>query len=188
MNKRLFLANFSAVAVLALAACSTDSKVSDAVGKRRSIDADVDYAMSQLYAQVKGSRELVAKARGVLVFPKVVSAGLVIAGSYGEGALLRSGSPSTYYSTGSASVGLTAGAQSKAVFVLFLTDEALQKFQSSDGWTAGVDAAVTVASAGADGSIDTSTARAPVIGFALTNGGLMANLSVEGTKVKKLNF
>jgi hypothetical protein len=28
---------------------------------------------------------------------------------------------------------------------------------------------------GADGTVDTQTVQAPIVGFALTNGGLMAN-------------
>ena len=185
MEKRLFATAVFATAVSLVTGCSSAGPTADPSSKRRSIDADVENAAAQLYAQVKGSRELVAKSRGILVFPKVVSAGLVLAGSYGEGSLQASGSK-TYYSTGSASVGLTAGAESKAVFILFLNDEALKKFQSSNGWTAGVDASVTLAKVGADGGVDTETAKSPVIGFVLTNGGLMANLSIEGTKVTRM--
>jgi len=185
MQRRLVTASLLGWTVMLAAACSSAGPTADPESKRRSIDAGVDNATAQLYAQVKGSRELIAKSRGVLVFPKVVSAGLVLAGSYGEGSLQASGTR-TYYSTGSASVGLTVGADSKAVFVLFLTDEALKKFQASNGWTAGVDASVALATMGADGSIDTNTARSPVIAFVLTNGGLMANLSIEGTKINRL--
>src|SRR5260221_13035250 len=103
MEKRLFTTAALASALALVMGCSSAGPTADPSSKRRSIDAEVDNAMTQLYAQVKGSRELVAKSRGVLVFPKVVSAGLVLAGSYGEGSLQSSGSR-TYYSTGSASV------------------------------------------------------------------------------------
>ncbi|TMG97756.1 MAG: hypothetical protein E6H79_20705, partial [Betaproteobacteria bacterium] len=87
MNKRIFL-TISAAAVL-LAACTTTGPGAsgDPAAKRRSIDAAVDSALTKLHSQAPGSRELTAKAKGVLVFPSVVSAGFVVGGSYGEGAL-----------------------------------------------------------------------------------------------------
>src|SRR5262249_34919219 len=152
-----------------------------------SINAATRDALSKLYAQDPASRDLVGKARGILVFPSVLAAGFVVGGSYGEGELLVGGRPVGYYSTTAASVGLLAGAESKAVYVLFMTDEALERFRNSNGWTAGVDASVSVLKAGASANIDTQTARQPVIGYVLTNAGLMANLSIDGTKVQKLN-
>lgn len=189
MNKRTFMATIGAAAVL-LAGCSTtnpDSARSDPGAKRASINAGVVDALSKLYAQDPASRDLVKKARGVLVFPSVISAGFVVGGSYGEGALLVGGDPVAYYSTTAAALGLLAGAESKAVYVLFMTDEALRKFRTSSGWTAGVDASVSVLKAGASAGIDTQTIRQPVIGYVLTNAGLMANLSIDGTKVQRLN-
>jgi lipid-binding SYLF domain-containing protein len=69
-----------------------------------------------------------------------------------------------------------------------MTQDSLDKFQASKGWTAGVDASVTLLKVGADGAVDTQTVQAPIVGFALTNGGLMANLSIEGSKFSKIDF
>jgi lipid-binding SYLF domain-containing protein len=189
MNKRTLLAA-GLLAVLATACSTTTSSEGggDAASKRRSIDASVDGAMTKLYAQVPGSRELVAKSKGVLVFPSVISAGLGIGGSYGQGALRTGGKTEGYYSTTAASVGLLAGGESKAVYLLFMNDEALQKFRASRGWTAGADASVTMLKVGAAAGVDTQTAQQPIIGYALSNAGLMANLSVDGTKVNKLDL
>ncbi|MDB5785486.1 MAG: hypothetical protein JWQ50_5401, partial [Caballeronia mineralivorans] len=41
---------------------------------------------------------------------------------------------------------------------------------------------------GANGNVDTTTATAPVQVFVLTNAGLMAGLSLEGTKVSPLKI
>jgi lipid-binding SYLF domain-containing protein len=193
MNKRLFLSTASIAAMAALLpACSTtgSSASSDPASKRRSIDAAVDAALTKLYSTAKGSQELVAKSKGVLVFPSVVSAGFIVGGSYGEGALRTGGGTTTagYYSTAAASAGLLAGADSKSVYLLFMTQEALDKFNSSKGWTAGADASVTLVSVGANATVDTQTAQQPVVGFVLNNAGLMANLSVDGTKVSKLDI
>lgn len=181
----------SAVALaFALGGCSTTNPnvTAPAETQRTSIDTNVDAALTKLYAQVPGSREMVAKSRGVLVFPNVVSAGLVVGGSHGRGALLVNGRTQGYYSTTAASVGLLAGADSKAVYVLFMNDESLQKFRDSKGWTAGADASVSMLTAGANASLDTNTVRQPVVGYALTNAGVMANLSIDGTKVTPLSL
>jgi lipid-binding SYLF domain-containing protein len=190
MKKRLFLVA-TAGAMLALSGCSTTSSSANSstpAEERASINAGVDKALATLYEQAKGSRELVAKSRGVLVFPSVVSAGFVVGGSYGKGALRVNGATTGYYSTAAGSVGLLAGAESKSVYILFMTQEALDKFRASSGWTAGVDASVTLINVGADAAITTQTAQQPVVGFVLTKGGLMANLSLDGTKVTKLDL
>jgi lipid-binding SYLF domain-containing protein len=177
---------------LGLAGCTTTpdkaNSSSTNASKRRALDADVDATLSRTYSLVPGSRELIGKAAGVLVFPKVLQAGLVVGGESGNGAL-RVGSVSTgYYNTSSLSVGLQAGAQSKAVVFLFMTKDALDNFRRSAGWSAGADASVAVVKVGANGSVDTTTATAPVEVIVLTNAGLMGNLSVDGTKISKIDL
>jgi lipid-binding SYLF domain-containing protein len=180
----LFVAGASIVA----GCTTTGASSSNPAARRADVNAAVDKALSDLYSQVKGSREMVANARGVLVFPKVVSAGFVVGGSYGEGAMRKGGSSTGYYSMGAGSVGLLAGAQSKAVFLLFMTQEALAKFEASKGWTAGVDASVALVNVGADAQATSQTLQQPIVGYVLTNAGLMANLSFDGTKITKLDL
>jgi len=186
----LAIASAAALAVGSITGCSTTTTgphaTDSASAKRQSIDANVDAALGRLYAQDPSARELVAKARGTLVFPSVVSAGLVVGGSYGQGALRVHGRTTEYYSTAAGSVGLLAGAESKSVFLLFMTDEALAKFRASNGWTVGADASVTLVNVGANAQVDSKTAQQSIIGFVLTNGGLMANLSLDGTKITPL--
>ncbi|VVE03277.1 BPSL1445 family SYLF domain-containing lipoprotein [Pandoraea anhela] len=200
MQKREFLMKTSvavAAAAFALAGCTTttpsqadksDNSAGANANKRREIDAAVNGALDKMYASVKGSRELVSKARGVLVFPSVLQAGFVVGGEYGEGALRVGGATQGYYNTVTASFGLQIGAQSKAVVFLFMTQDALDKFQRTDGWTAGADASVAVVKIGANGAVDLNTATSPVEVIVMTNAGLMANLNIEGTKVTKLKI
>ncbi|PTD99689.1 BPSL1445 family SYLF domain-containing lipoprotein [Pandoraea apista] len=200
MQKREFLMKTSvavAAAAFALAGCTTttpsqadksDNSAGANTNKRREIDASVNGALDKMYASVKGSRELVSKARGVLVFPSVLQAGFVVGGEYGEGALRVGGATRGYYNTVTASFGLQIGAQSKAVIFLFMTQDALDKFQRTDGWTAGADASVALVKIGANGAVDLNTATSPVEVIVMTNAGLMANLNIEGTKVTKLNI
>jgi lipid-binding SYLF domain-containing protein len=194
MRRRQFIMSTSAALATAgfsLAGCTTTPPSSGAsassnAGKRDTINAGIDSTLSRLYSTVNGSRELVAKARGILVFPSVISAGFWVGGQYGEGALRVGGRTSGYYSTVAGSFGLQIGALSKALVFLFMTQDALNKFTESEGWAAGGDATVAVLKVGANGNIDTSTATSPVEAFVLTNGGLMAGVSLEGTKVSRL--
>jgi lipid-binding SYLF domain-containing protein len=181
----------AALALLgATVGCTTTSpdRPTDAVAKRSELSASVDGALTRLRTQEPTSEEMLRRARGVLVFPRVVSAGLLVGGSYGQGELRVNGRHAGFYSTTAASVGLLAGAESRAVYFLFMTDEALQRFQASSGWTAGVDASVSVLRAGASVGVDTQTARQPVVGYVLTNAGLMANVSVDGTRISRMDL
>jgi lipid-binding SYLF domain-containing protein len=186
--KRRDLLLLAGVALGGVGCTMSSGGSTDADAKRREIDTAVDNALADLYTKAPGSRELSNKARGVLVFPKVVEAGFVVGGSYGQGALRKGGSTTGYYSVSAGSVGLLAGAQSKAMYLLFMTDEAMRKFEASNGWTAGADASVAVLDVGAAARVDTTTVQAPVVGFVLTGSGFMANLSLDGTKFNKLTL
>ena len=189
-TKLIALASAAALAIGSITGCSTTSKPPDdtPAQKKQNIDASVDAALAQLYASDPASRELVAKSRAVLVFPSIVTAGFVVGGSYGQGALRVGGQTAGYYKTAAGSVGLLAGAESKAMYILFMTDEALAKFRASNGWTAGADASVAVMKVGASAAVDTASAQQAVIAYVMTKGGLMANLSLEGTRVTPLDL
>jgi lipid-binding SYLF domain-containing protein len=86
----------------------------------------------------------------------------------------------------SGSFGFQFGAQAKTVVLVFLQEEALKKFQLSDGWEAGVDGSVALVDVGVGQTINSATFQQPIIGFVIDQKGLMVNLSLEGTKFTKL--
>ncbi len=188
MDNRVFALALIAALVLATGCTTTGPSSGDPAARRQSIDANVDSALSNLFQQVQGSEQLVNSAKGVLVFPSVLEAGFVFGASRGDGALRRVGKTVSFHRTTSGSWGLQAGAQSTAVFLLFMTDEALARFESSEGWSAGVDANVTLISVGASAQATTDTAQQPVIGYVLSNTGLMAGLTLSGTRVTRLRL
>jgi len=191
MNRRNFLTtgtSAAALSLLATAGCTTTNTAGDPAARRASIDAGADSALSRLYAQAAGSRELVSSARGTLVFPSVVSAGFMVGGTHGNGALRKGGKTTGFFSMTAASVGLLAGAQTKSVFILFMNQEALTRFESGSGWTAGVDGSVALLNAGANVGINTRDAQQPIIGFVLTNAGFMADFSMNGTRISRLSL
>ena len=150
---------------------------------RAEIDAGVRDAMSRFYAQDHANRELVKKAAGVLVFPHVTKGGVGVAGEYGEGSLLVDGRPVAYYSIGAASVGATVGVGQHSEVLLFMTQQALDDFRKSHGWTVGADAQVALVSKGAGAQYDNETLRKPILAFVFGEKGLIGDLSIEGAKI-----
>ena len=150
------------------------------------LDAEVEAATQEFYKTVGAGKALARKAAGMLVFPSVLKGGFIVGAEYGEGALLVGGKTVAYYNTASASVGLQAGAQSKTMVVLFMTKAALEQFRRSEGWKAGVDGNIAVASLGAGGEVSSETAKEPIIGFIFGNKGLMADLSFAGSKMTRI--
>ncbi len=157
------------------------------MASKASIDADVRAASEKFATQVRGARELASKAEGVLVFPSVVKAGFGFGGEYGEGALLVRGQPTSYYNIISASFGFQLGVQARTIIIMFMTRDALDQFDRTAGWKVGVDGSVVLVTLGADGSIDTNNLTSPVIGFVLDQKGLMYNLTLEGSKITRIN-
>ena len=156
-------------------------------GSAPEIDAAVDAALHEFFYQVRGSRELVARSAGVLVFPRVYKAGFGIGGEYGEGALLRRGRTDAYYNTVSASFGFQLGAQARSVIIVFTTPEALHAFQRVDGWKVGVDGSVALLTVGVGASVDSARIVDPVVGFIFDGKGLMYNLTLEGSKISRIS-
>ena len=195
MNTARLISLVALAASAALAGCSTTASVTkpaegggaSTAESRHAVDASYQETLDRLYASNPGSRELVAKARGVLVFPRVISAGLVIGGAYGEGQLREHGRVEGYYRTTTGSVGWQIGAQSRALVFVFMTEDALERFKAGHGWSGGVDASVAVLTVGANGALDANAAQAPTVAFVLTNAGLMAGATLEGTKVTRID-
>jgi len=122
----------------------------------------------------------------MLVFPRITKGGVGVAGEYGEGVLQVKGKTVGYYNITSASIGLTLGVARRSEIVMFMTQESLDKFKNSDGWKIGVDPGIAVVSLGAGGQYDSKTLQQPILGFVFGEKGLIADLSLEGSKISKM--
>src|SRR3989304_6450787 len=151
------------------------------------IEADANETLHSFVRQVPGARELANKAAGILVFPSVIRAGIGFGGEYGEGILLNQQRVVGYYNLISASFGFQLGVQERSVIIMFMTQDALAGFEERAGWKVGVDGSVAIITVGIGGSIDTDKVVSPVIGFILDQKGLMYNLTLEGSKISRLN-
>ena len=187
--KRQFLitaAASAAVAFASLAGCTTNSSAGlEATEKSGNTEERVAKTLTALYESVPGSKEIAEKAAGLLVFPRVVDGGVIVGGEYGRGALVVKDALVGNYKVTSLSLGPQAGLQSQSLVLVFLSQDALDRFQKSNGWTAGTDATVAVGRVGANGRLETFS-DSGIVAFALTNGGLIAGASVNGTRIWKI--
>ena len=149
------------------------------------VDASAKKALEHFYTLAAKNKELAGKAAGILIFPTVTKAGAGVAGEYGEGVLRVKGKTVNFYSVTSASVGVTLGVGTHSEMIMFMTQESLDKFTKSDGWSVGADAAVAVVTQGAGGEYDTETLGKPILGFVFSQKGLIGDLSFEGAKITK---
>lgn len=153
---------------------------------RQEIDVAVSDSLQKFTNANPAHAQLLSEAVGVLVFPRITKAGAGIGGEHGDGALLKSGVTKHYYSVSSASLGLTLGAGQRTEIILFMTQESLHKFEESKGYNLGVDAQVAVVSKGAGGNYDSETLKKPILGFVFDEKGLIGDISLKGTKIKRI--
>lgn len=147
------------------------------------IERETDAALEKLFTSSPKAKELSGVAKGILVFPDVVKAGLIIGGQYGVGALREQGKTVGYYRTIAASYGLQAGAQSFGYALFFMSQDALDFLKKSDGWEIGTGPSIVVADKGFASSLTTSTVKDDIYAFFFDQKGLMAGLGLQGSKI-----
>ncbi|MCK6370086.1 MAG: lipid-binding SYLF domain-containing protein [Gammaproteobacteria bacterium] len=177
---------YGILAATSLAILGLGATTSSLAADKAEIDSNVTATLVEFDALVPSYRDLREKAAGVLVFPRVTKGGVGVAGEYGQGVLQVDGKTVGYYSIGSASVGLTLGLARHSEIIMFMTQDALDKFTSSDGWSIGADAGITVVSTGSSGEYDSKTQQKPVLAFAFAEKGLIGDLSLEGSKITRI--
>jgi lipid-binding SYLF domain-containing protein len=79
----------------------------------KEINDNVNACLGRFYKQVPGGKELAAKAKGVLVMPGVIKAGLIVGGEYGVVALRIDKRTAAYYNIASGSIGLQIGGEAR---------------------------------------------------------------------------
>jgi lipid-binding SYLF domain-containing protein len=154
---------------------------------KKEINASVDVALERFSKDVKGANEFLKAAKGVLVMPRVMQAGFIVGGKYGNGALRTGGKNVGYYNMSALSGGLQIGAQESNIILCFMDGAVIKKFRASKGWQVGLDGTVALITVGAGGSVDTTKIKEPIVGFVFGQEGLMAGVSLEGLKFTKTN-
>ena len=153
---------------------------------RAEITAEVNAALLRLRS-LPQAEPLLRSARAELIFPRIISGGFIVGGQYGEGALLRGGQIEGFYSIAGLSLGLLAGAQAAGLAMFFMTDQALSALRNADGWEIGTGPSVVVLDKGVQANATSTTLREPVYAITFNQEGLMAALSLNGTKITPIN-
>jgi len=150
------------------------------------LDQDARTALNALYDSSPAAKALGEKAKGVLVFPNVRKAAIILGGQYGEGAMFANGDIVGHYGVNGVLAGLELGAQSFAYAMFFMSDAALQDLRSSHGFEIGADPNIVVVDAGAAKEITTSTTRADVYAYVFNQKGLMGGIALQGLTITSL--
>nr|WP_170610771.1 YSC84-related protein [uncultured Ruegeria sp.] len=150
------------------------------------IDARVDATLNEMYSKYPNTIEIASKANGMLVMPLITEAGFIFGGGFGQGALRVQGATVDYYSAVKGSAGLQIGAQQYAHVLFFMTEDALNDFRRSNGWTAGADIGYVVDATGSSVGASTTTLRTPVIAAVFGQAGLLFGATVEGIKYTRI--
>ena len=150
------------------------------------IDAAIETSLTRFTTEIQGGESFLEGARGVLVIPRMWKAGVLLGFEFGEGALIVDGVKVQYYKALTTSLGIQLGVGSKDLIILFFDDTAMDNFLYSSGWEVGVDGAVALFTIGAAGAADTNTFKDPIVGFVFGQKGLIAGVSMEGTKFTKI--
>jgi lipid-binding SYLF domain-containing protein len=171
-----------AVATLSLGAIGCQANAATA----EDLNRDAAQALQTLYKSNPVAENISKSAKAVLVFPNIVKAGLVFGGSYGEGVLTKGSQLAGYYNSVSASWGWQAGAESYAYVVFLMSDKAVKYLDKSKGWEIGVGPTVVVVNEGVARNLSSSTLKDDAYAFIFDQQGLMASLSIEGTKISRI--
>jgi lipid-binding SYLF domain-containing protein len=150
------------------------------------LNRDANNALQDLYKKSPVALDMSKRARGILVFPKIIKAGLIFGGAYGEGVLME-GSKYDYFNSVTGSWGWQAGAQTYGYVLFLMNDKALHYIHETHGWEIGVGPSVVVVDEGVAKNLSTSTLKDDAYAFIFDQQGLMVSLSIEGTKISHIH-
>jgi lipid-binding SYLF domain-containing protein len=186
-NRRITAGLMSGVVAVGLV-LSGQTVAALTVQEAAKLDAEAKATLAKFQADTKGSREVFANAKGVLVCPKITKGGFIV-GAEGGDCVLTSGAPKPiYYSTAALKAGLLVGIAQYSMILVLNTDDALAKFTKGEReWEMGVDASVAVAKVGAGGALDTTNLKKDIVSFIFGDKGLMGDVSFSGSRFKRLD-
>ncbi len=184
---RLRLTLLLTALIVTFALSGHDAALAQEQSRKQTIAQNSRDALELLKKNSEAAKRLATDAAGILVFPKIVKGGLIIGGQYGEGALYKNDILSQYYSTAAASFGLQAGLQTFGYAIYFMQAEGLAYLDNSDGWEVGTAPNVVVVDRGAGASLTTTSGRNDIYVFFFDQKGLMAGLTIEGSKITEIN-
>jgi lipid-binding SYLF domain-containing protein len=143
------------------------------------IDRSARAALNSLYASSPAAQAVGKRAKAVLVFPRILKGGFLVAAQHGDGALIVHAETVAYYNTVAASYGLQAGIQKFGYALFFMNDASTAYLQKARGWEVGSAPSLVVVDTGMARSLSTTTLRKGVYVFFFSQKGLMGGLGLQ---------
>lgn len=162
------------------------SPYSQAAAPGAELEQQAKQALDQLYASEPSARLLSKQAKAILVFPRILKAGLVVGGEHGNGVLFQGGKAVNYYESTAVSYGFQAGAQAFSYALFLMKDSASRMLKERDGWEIGVGPSVVLVDQGLAKKISSATLDKDVYAYIFGQKGLMAGVGIQGSKITPL--
>ncbi|MEQ8667129.1 MAG: lipid-binding SYLF domain-containing protein [Rhodospirillales bacterium] len=185
---RGFRAAVAALCMAAVSACAQFTNEPEELAPAVLSQAVDTLALFRANPDLKKIDELIPDAAGILILPRVVKGGLIVAAEAGTGVLLARKSGSTwsapaFYLLSSGSVGFQMGLQETAIVMIIRNQKALDAVIEHQG-KFGADIGVTVGWAGIGYEGATTVGLgADIVALSAGNLGVFGGMSLEGAAI-----
>jgi lipid-binding SYLF domain-containing protein len=184
MSKRSWLAGLLILAFATSAAPQAKAQFTSSDVMAHAIQTVGDLKRDPAFGNAK---QLIQRAHGVMIVPRLYKAGFFFGGSGGEGVLMARRGPRTwsdpaFFYIASASFGLQIGAQQSEFVLIALTQRGLNALLTN-GFKFGANADITVAMLGSNTGAAVNTGGADIVVWA-SSSGLYGGLTLEGSVIK----
>jgi lipid-binding SYLF domain-containing protein len=186
-TSRLFGATILALGILAT---SLTARPAQAATDQENLIARARITVDNLKRDKEfgNARDLIERARAVLIVPRLYKGAFFVGGEGGGGVLLarngeRGWSQPAFYNIGSASFGLQIGVQESEMVLIIMSQKALNAVMQ-DQFKIGADAGLTIVSLGSNvGGATTGAVGADIVTWA-SSSGAYAGVSLNGSIIK----
>jgi lipid-binding SYLF domain-containing protein len=175
-----------AVAAVAAATALLLSSHAASAATAKELNHSADAALKRLYATTPAAKVLGAKAKAILIFPRIVKAGFMVGGQIGQGVLRKGGKTVGYYRSLAGSYGFQAGLQWFGYVLFLMTDSSMKYIDETEGWELGTGPSLVVVDSGMAKSLTTTTLRDDVYAFIFAQRGLMGGIGIQGSKITRI--
>lgn len=157
--------------------CATSPKGGE---NKENLETRANATLEQMMARDPDLSGILQKSAGYAVFPDIGKGGMLVGGAFGRGVLYQNGIPAGFVKVEQASIGAQLGAQTFAELIVLQDEGAVQRLKSGQIQLGG-DVGAVALTAGAAARAQFSNGVAV---FLMPRGGLMAELTVSGQRIK----
>jgi lipid-binding SYLF domain-containing protein len=148
---------------------------------------DARRKLDKLLAADMTARRLNARARAVLVFPTITKAGFIVGAENGQGVMFMGPSVVGFFQITGGSFGLQFGAQTYGLALFFMNQQAINYLRRNKGFSIGAGPSVTAVDQGVAKGLSTTTGLQDIYAEAFDQRGLMASVSIQGSKISEIS-